>query len=144
MTPTRVAPLALGAALALTLTACSDESAGRQPSATPATTSAGGGDVDRYCELTAELEALGEQIFADVPEDAPLEEHMRREQQLLDQASVQLDELAEVAPDEIRADVLVFLDDMRARAATGQQPDAEAALAAEDRILAFEEEHCRP
>jgi hypothetical protein len=143
MNRTRSAPLALGAALVLVLTACGDDaSPDTQASTGSAGTSPGAGDADRYCELTTELEALGEQVFADVPQDAPPEEYVRREQQLLDQASAQLDELVEVAPDEISDDVGVYLADMRERAATGQSTDGDAASAAEERILAWEQENC--
>jgi hypothetical protein len=143
MTRTRLAPLALGAALALALTACGDdESPTTQSSAESAPASAEGGDVDRYCELTAELDAQGEQVFADLPEDAPPEEVRRREQQLLEQVSPQFDELLEVAPDAIEDDVPILLDGIRARATTGEDPNQEASSAAEERILAFEEENC--
>jgi hypothetical protein len=143
MTCTRLAPLALGTALALALTACGDDEAPTtRSSAESASTSAEGGDVDRYCELVAELNALGEQIFAGLPEEAAPEEVMLREQELVEQGAAQLDELERVAPDEIADDVPVVLDDLRARAATGEQPDAEAASAAEERVRAFDEEHC--
>lgn len=143
MTRTRLAPLALGAALAVALTACGDDgSPTTQTSADSATTSAEGGDVDRYCELTAELDAKGEQVFADLPEDAAPEEVMAREQELLEQVSPQFDELVEVTPDAIQDDVPILLDGIRARATTGEDPNQEASSAAEERILAFEEEHC--
>lgn len=141
MTRTRLTPLAMGAALALALTACGDDPA-TQSSAESAPSSAAGGDVDRYCELTAELDARGEQVFADLPEDAPQEEVLRREQQLLEQISPQFDELLEAAPDAIEDDVPILLDGIRARATTGEDPNQEASSAAEDRILAFEEENC--
>ena len=133
------APLALAAAVALALTACGDDApAGTETSAS----SAEGGDVDRYCELTAELDATGEEVFADLPEDAAPEDVMAREQQLLEQVSPQFDELIEVAPDAIEDDVPVLLDGIRARATTGEDPNQAASSAAEERILAFEEEHC--
>jgi hypothetical protein len=141
MTRTRLAPLALGAALALVLPACGDDES-PTTSTEAATTSVAGGDVDRYCELTAELDAMGEQLFADLSQDAAPEEVVQREQQLVEQASAHFDELVEVAPDAIADDVPVLLDGIRARAATGEDPDQEASSAAEERILAFEEENC--
>jgi hypothetical protein len=143
MTRTRLTPLALAAGLVLALAACSeDEPAAAERTASSAEASAGSGDADRYCELTAELEGIGQQVFADVPEDATEEDYVRLEQQLLDQGSRQLDELARVAPEAIADDVPVLLDGMRARAATGEDPDQDAASAAEERILAWEEENC--
>ncbi|WP_040336738.1 hypothetical protein [Candidatus Blastococcus massiliensis] len=146
MNRTRLAPLVLAGGLALALAACGDDEPDTQsapgPAATSAATSAAGGDADRYCELTAELEAIGEGIFADVPEDAGEEEYMRREQQLLEQGSAQFEELERVAPEEIADDVPVMLDGIRARAATGEDPNQDAASAAEERVLAWEEENC--
>lgn len=140
MTLDRLAPFAFGAALALGIAACGDdEPTGSDTAAATATQT---GDVERYCALTAELDAMGEQIFADMPEEATPEDAMQREQQLVAQGAPQMEELVEVAPEEIAEDVSVLLDGLRARAATGEDPDQEAASAAEERILAFEEENC--
>jgi hypothetical protein len=135
----RLAPFAFGAALALGIAACDDEPTSSDTAAATATRT---GDVERYCALTAELDALGEQIFADMPEEATAEDAMQREQQLVSQAAPQMEELVQVAPEEIAEDVSVLLDGLRARAATGEDPEQEAASAAEERILAFEEENC--
>lgn len=142
MTLTRLTPIALAAGLALALAACGEDEPATQSAAGSSATSADSGDADRYCELTAELEGLGEQIFADVPEDASPEEYMRLEQQLLEKGSAQLEELERVAPEEIADDVSVMLDGMRARAATGEDPNQDAASAAEERVLAWEEQNC--
>jgi hypothetical protein len=143
MIRTRLTPLALGAALVVAVAACGDDDPSASgAAAAPATTSEEGGDVDRYCALTAELDAKGEAVFADLPEDASADEVMAREREFLEQVAPQFDELAEVAPDAIRDDVPVMLDGIRARTTTGADPDAEASAAAEERILAFEEEHC--
>jgi hypothetical protein len=142
MNRTRLAPLVLAGGLALALAACGDDEPDTQSAAEPTATSPASGDADRYCELTAELEGIGEEVFADVPEDAPAEEYMRREQQLLEQGSAQFEELERVAPEEIADDVPVMLDGIRARAATGEDPDQDTASAAEERVLAWEEENC--
>ena len=136
----RLAPLAFGTAVAVGVAACGDDEPARTEPA--AATAAETGDVKRYCELTAELDAVGEQIFADMPEEATPEDAMQREQQLVAQSAPQMEELVEVAPEEIAEDVSVLLDGLRARAATGEDPDQETASAAEERILAFEEENC--
>lgn len=119
---------------AVTLTGC----AGEQPAA-PA---ASAGDVGRYCALVAELNGIGERVFADLSEDATPEEVTRREGMLVEQGAAQLSELERVAPAEIRADVPVFVADLRARASAPQGPDPAAAQAAEERILAFDEANC--
>lgn len=143
MTLTRLAPLALGATIVLAVAACSDdEPTSTRSSTAAAASSSAGGDVDRYCALTAEFDALGEQLFADLPEDASDEEYLARERQLVEQLSPRFDELLEVTPDPIADDVPVLLDGMRARAANGSDPDQEASSAAEERILAFEEQNC--
>ena len=136
----RMPAAAAAAVSALILAGCSAAADAAGGSASDS--AAGAGDTGRYCELVEELDALGEQIFADVPQDASPEEYMRREQMLVEQGAPQLEELEEVAPEEIREDVGVLLDDLRERAATGQSPDAEAAQSAEGRIRAFEEENC--
>lgn len=142
MTRTRLAPLALGAALTLVVPACSDEEPTTQSSTGPASVTAESGDVDRYCTLTEDMNALGKEIFADVPEDATAEQVMALQQQLVDRGAAILEEMEEVAPEEIREDVAVFNDDLRARAATGQSADEEAAAAAEESSRAFADEHC--
>lgn len=133
------------AAIALTaaLTACGSEDTAAPSSSEPLGGASGEtGDVDRYCGLVEELNAVGERVFADLPDNPSAEEVMAREQRFVKEAAPQLEELEEVAPEEIREDVPVFLDDLRARAETGESPDPEAAGAAEQRIRAFEEDNC--
>jgi len=142
MTRTQLAPLALAAAAVLALSACGDDEPSAAASSATTAAEAAGGDVDRYCELTAELDAKGETLFADLPQDAPPEEVQRLEQQLLEEVAPSFEELIEVAPDAIEDDVPILLDGIRARAATGEDPNQEASSAAEERILAFEEANC--
>lgn len=128
---------ALAAAIGiLTLNACAAEQ--------PATAAAppGNGDAARYCALVAELNGLGEQIFADLPQDAAPEEITRREGMLVEQSSAQLAELERVAPVEISGDVAVFVADLKARATAPGGPDPAGAEAAEERIRAFDERTC--
>ncbi|SOE02831.1 hypothetical protein [Blastococcus haudaquaticus] len=142
MNPSRLTPLAIGATVALALSACGDDEPSVAASAATSAAEAGGGDVARYCDLTAELDDKGEAVFADLPQDAPADEVQRAEQQLLAEVSPSFDELIEVAPDAIADDVPILLDGIRARATTGEDPNQEASSAAEERILAFEEENC--
>lgn len=137
MTTRKLVPLAAIAISALALAGC----AGTDPDPAPAAAPADSGDVARYCALVAELNGIGERIFADLPEDAAPEELMRGQAMLVQQGAAQLAEQEQVAPAEIRADVPIFLADLRARA-TGTRADPAAAQAAEERILAFDERNC--
>lgn len=137
MTTRKLVPLAAIAISALALAGC----AGTDPDPAPAAAPADSGDVARYCALVAELNGIGERIFADLPEDAAPEELMRGQAMLVQQGAAQLAELEQVVPAEIRADVPIFLADLRARA-TGTRADPAAAEAAEERILAFDERNC--
>ena len=122
-----VAAWMTGAALvALPMTGCGDDDTA-------------GGDAERYCELVAELEAIGEEVFADVPEDADEAEFAALEAEFVERADDQLTEMVDVAPEEIADDVEAFTDAMRVRA-TGEE--GEDVGAAEERILAFEEANC--
>lgn len=129
-------PVALAAAIGLlSLVGC----AGEPPAPAAAPPSA---DTARYCALVAELDGIGERIFADVPRDAPPEEFMRREGMLVEQAAGQFAELQRVAPGEIRDDVTVLLSELRARTTSPDGAASAAAEAAEERIRAFEEQAC--
>ena len=148
--PTLAPSAALTVLCAVLLTGCSDSDGEAGAAAPPSTAggpsaaspSASAQDVDRYCGTLAEVNATAEELSADLPEDAPGSEVQLRWQQLLDRAAPQLTEMEEVAPEEIAADVPVFLADLRARAETGQSPDSGTAEAAEQRMRAFEEQHC--
>lgn len=137
----RLAPLVAVALSALTLAGCAGEKPPPAP-APPAAAPADAGDVNRYCALIAELNGIGERVFADLPEDASSEEYMRRESMFLEQAEAQLAELDQVAPVEIRADGALFEASMRARAAGQPGPDPAAVEAAEERERAFAERNC--
>ncbi len=123
---------------ALTLAGCSEDAT---PDAAGAATSVAA-DAEEYCAHVADLNGLGERVFADVPEDAGPDVMTAAWQRLLDEGAASIDGLESTAPAEIADDVPVFLDDLRARATTGESTDPEAAQAAEERIRAFEEENC--
>jgi hypothetical protein len=116
--------------------------AGREPGPAPAAPTPAPGDVTRYCSLVAEVNNIGERVFADMPEDAPPTEVGRRQGLLVEQAAAQLGEMQQVAPAQIRSDVAVFLTDLRARTTALQGPDPAAAQAAEERIRNFEAQNC--
>lgn len=96
-------------------------------------------DTDRYCELVAELEATGEEVFAEVPDDASDEDLAAAEAELVQRGDAQLEEMIEVAPEEIAADVEAYIAAFRARGAGEEGADV---TEAEERILAFEDENC--
>lgn len=134
-TTTRIA-LAAAAIGVLTLAGCAESGAA------PATTAPDSGDVARYCQLVAELNGIGERIFADLPEDAPAEEITRREGLLAEQAAAPLAEMVRVAPPELRGDLALFMEGFQARADGTPAPDPEAAQAAEERIRIFDDANC--
>lgn len=105
-----------------------------------ATGQAGGGDPQRYCQLVEQLDAAGEAIFVDVAQDDPAA-LMAAEQRLVEENGGTLDQLVESAPPEIAGDVAVYTAGFRARAQS-EPYDEEAAGAAEERILAYEEGAC--
>lgn len=125
MVGTVVAAAALGA--------CSDD--GDDDEAT--------GDVDRYCELTAELDAAGSEFFADLEADesATDEDYAQAEADFIEAHQDDFDEILEAAPEEIRADLEVLLDAQDRRAEGDNEPPA-GADEAEERILDFEAESC--
>ncbi len=131
---------------AIALVACGDdggdEGAGREAAAA---TVAAGGDVERYCALTRELDAEGEAFFADLGEDARPEQYEAAERRFIETHSDDLEELGRVAPSAIRTDVQRLFAGMRERA--GLPPAIEVseaqASAAEERIQAFEKRSCR-
>lgn len=118
--------LILFAVSAALLSACGDDD------------DAASGDVERYCELTAELEAAGEAAFENADEDA---EESAVLAEFFEVNAETFDELKDVAPDEISEDVetlhqanLDFID--------GDESGLNEAEAADDRLTAFAESNC--
>ena len=120
--------------LAVGLTACGGDEGGG---------SASGPDPDRYCELVAELEESGSAAFeaVEADEDATEEDYMAASKQFTEDSAEEFEELIEVAPDEISADVETLVGSIRAQA-VGEAQAREEAAAAEERITAWEEDNC--
>jgi hypothetical protein len=103
------------------------------------------GDVDRYCELVAELDEAGSDAFAELEaDDAATEaDYARTERQFIDDHADEFDELREVAPEAIADDLEVLLTEQEKRASGGDQEEtSDEAEAAEERIGEFEEKNC--
>jgi hypothetical protein len=130
--------IALLALLGTPLAACGDDGTGEAGQATGQATEAV--DSERYCMLVQQLDQSGEEIFADVSEDDPAA-LMAAERRLVEENQETLQQLEEAAPSEIAEDVATYTAGFRARA-QGEPYDEEAASAAEERILAFEEGAC--
>jgi hypothetical protein len=99
--------------------------------------------VERYCQLTRELDRAGGEIFEDLEKDpdATPKDFKAAERQLVEENEGSLEELQEVVPDEIKDDVAILVEALRARA--GLEADVPpGAEAAETRIDKFEKQNC--
>ena len=127
-------------AASLGLAACGGDDDNDNDQARPAA-----GDVARYCALTKELDAAGEEIFSELGEDASPQQFQAAELRFVERHSDELDELRGLAPAALRPDVEKLLAGIRARA--GLEPGTEIsereASAAEERIQAFEDRECK-
>ena len=127
-------------AVTLGIAACGgDDADDNEPAQTAA------GDVERYCTLTKELDAAGEEIFSELGEDASPQQFQAAERRFVERHSGDLDELRLAAPAALRPDVEKLIAGIRQRA--GLEPATEVgereASAAEERIQAFEERECK-
>lgn len=101
--------------------------------------------VARYCELAMALDKAGSDIVGPVQarqgSDAEI---AAAERQLVLDHKDDIDELVAVAPDEIAADTAADIRALRERVGLSTEPpgDADAAEAAESRVLAFQERSC--
>jgi hypothetical protein len=102
------------------------------------------GDVERYCELSAELDRAGEAAFGELERDpnATPEEFRAAERELVEGQEAEIQELQDAAPAEIVEDVETLSDALRARAGLGPQVDEAEAAAAERRVQEFEKRSC--
>jgi hypothetical protein len=100
-------------------------------------------NVERYCELTRELDRVGGEIFEDLEKDpdATPKDFQAAERQLVEESEESLDELQDVAPAEIKDDVAILVQALSARSGLEAEvpPNAEVA---ETRITKFEKQNC--
>jgi hypothetical protein len=108
-----------------------------------------GADLERYCELSNDLDQAGTEQFSQLENDpnATDADFEALERQFIAEHEAEIDELPEVAPDEIAADVEILIAQLRGRAEPGEGPaegdtDEAEAAAAEERVNRFEEENC--
>jgi hypothetical protein len=109
------------------------------------TEAAAAADPTRYCELTEELDAAGEEIFAPLEQDqnATREDFEQAEAQLVEENQGQLEQIQQVAPPEIRPDVETIVSALYVRAGLEEAgPSNSEVGAAEKRLDAFEKENC--
>ena len=99
--------------------------------------------VERYCELSRELDRAGGKMFEDLEKDrdATPKDFKAAERQLVEKNEVYLEELQQVPPAEIKDDVAILVEALRARAGLEAEvpPGAEAA---ETRVTKFEKQNC--
>jgi hypothetical protein len=122
------------------LAGCGDDA-----SDTSTTDAAAASDPARYCELTEELDAAGEEVFAPLEQDqnATREDFEQAEAQLVEENQDQLEEIQQVAPPEIQPDVETIVSALYVRAGLeGAGPSNSEVGAAEKRLDAFEKENC--
>ena len=103
-----------------------------------------GPDVERYCELSAELDRAGSESFRELEKDpqASKADFEAAEREFVESNQANLDETAQVAPEEISQDVETLIASLRARAGLGTEVDEAEAGSAEKRVQAFEQENC--
>lgn len=126
----RIAGLALAGLLTLGAGACGDDDGGSGGDELSA-------DERRYCQLTAEVEAAAEETFSSLGEDAGDEETAAAQEALLDDVDGDLDEMVEVAPEEIADDVEAFVGYFRA-SMRGEDADE----VSDEAVVEWEEQHC--
>jgi hypothetical protein len=105
---------------------------------------AAGPDVERYCQLTAELDRAGEEAFQGLEQDpqATEEDFEAAEKEFVESHQAQLDEVEQVAPEEISQDVETLSNALRARAGLGPEVDEAEEAAADKRVQGFEQQNC--
>ncbi|MEA2517088.1 MAG: hypothetical protein QOG16_926 [Actinomycetota bacterium] len=128
--------------MAFGLGACGDDKTEGPEAKGPAVSEEG--DLSLYCDIVEKLDKEGDQAFAELEDDknATQEDFKKAEARFVEEHSGDLDELEAASPPEIRDDVTVLLQSLRARAGLGPEPDKEEARDAEKAITAFEKENC--
>jgi len=116
----------------LLATGCGDDDNGEGDAAA-------GPDLERYCQLTAELDRAGEEAFQ---RQATEKDFEAAEKELVESHQAEIDELEQVAPEEISEDVETLSNGLRARAGLGPAVDEAEEKAADKRVEGFEKQNC--
>ena len=127
------------AVAALAAAACGDDDD------EPAGDASASGDVDRYCELTMQLDEAGSEAFRELEqdEDAQEEDFEQVEADFVRQHEDELAELVDVAPAEIQEEVELLLRALRARGGLEEDAPADRDVSrAERTITRFERNNC--
>jgi hypothetical protein len=100
--------------------------------------------LERYCELTAELNRAGEDAFRELEQDpdATPEEFEAAERDLVEDQEAKIQDLQDAAPTEIAEEVQTLFDALHARAGLGPPVDETEAASAERRVQDFEKRSC--
>lgn len=128
----------------LALAACGGDDQSGDTRAATTTSAAATQNTQRYCQLTRDLDAAGEDFFADLGEDAKPEEFEAAERRFVERYGDELEVIRAAAPPEIRDDVQKVLIGMRQRAGLKTPVEVSEAEveAADERVRAFEERAC--
>jgi hypothetical protein len=99
--------------------------------------------LERYCELSRELDEAGSEKFEALESDpnATRADFEAAERELYEENETRIEEAQEVAPEEISDDVAVLVQALRARAGLGGEVPAGAGDA-DRRVQEFEAENC--
>jgi hypothetical protein len=100
-------------------------------------------DTGGYCELSAELDRAGQEQFEALEEDGNATEadFEAAEREFVESHEAELEEIQELAPDEIAGDVALLVEGLRARAGLdGAEPSGLGR--AEERVDQFETQNC--
>jgi NTP pyrophosphatase (non-canonical NTP hydrolase) len=125
-------------AIPLAVAACGDDDESGDAGETTAS-------VERYCEITAELDTLGEEEFEALEEDpnATPEDFEQAERRTVEENAELFDEIQAVAPEEIADEVDVLITGIRVRAGlSDEEVSDQAQNEAEKMINRFERENC--
>lgn len=101
--------------------------------------------LERYCELSAELDELGQDEFAALSDDpdATDEDFENLQSDLITDNEEIFEEVREIAPDEISDEVETLVSATLARADLSDEEFTEGQINdAEQAVLAFEEDNC--
>lgn len=138
---TRHLTTAIALVATLALAACGEDDTAQTSARATATPPSG--DVERYCALTREMDAAGTKFFARLERDnATADDFEAAERRFVERFAPQFEQIEQVAPAAIRADIELLLAGQRARAGLGGAVDEQAVGAAERRVRRYERRQC--